>query len=79
MRSRWPDRFTQRGNEVWCVESGDRVDKWKIFESTGPDTIRLDQMWRGEKPQSEFPWHSTSGHQITDEGWILSSSGKQLL
>ena len=25
------------------------------------------------------PWQSSHGHQVTDDGWILSSSGKRLL
>ena len=71
--------FTESGNEVWSAGSGGGMDKWQIVEGNGSDAIRLNQIWRGEKPQSEFPWHSPSGYQITDEGWILSSSGKQLL
>ena len=71
--------FTQCGNEVWSAGSGGYVDKWKIVEGNGSDAIRLDYIEGDEEPESGFPWHSASGYQVTDEGWILSSSGKQLL
>ena len=70
--------FTQSGNEVWSAFSNGLVDKWQIVGGNGSDAVMLDYIWKDEKPQSEFPWHSPC-YEITGEGWIVSSSGKQLL
>ena len=75
----WIPGFTPDGNKVWCAEPDGTVDKWAIFKDDESETIKLEQLWKSEKPLSGFPWHSSCGYQVTDDGWVLSSRGKPLL
>ena len=71
--------FSPYSNEVWCATDEGEVGKWKMFERDGSNTVELKQLERDVKPQSGFPWHSPCGYQVTDCGWIISSSGRRLL
>ena len=69
--------FTLDGGEVWCAMSGE-VKRWKIIEDEIFGIIELECL-ETIQPLSGFPWHSSCGYQITDDGWIVSSSGRHLL
>ena len=70
--------FTPSSHEVWCVGNDGPVDLWEIIEENGPDAIELKGLEKGIKPQGGFPWESSCGYQIADDGWIFSSGGKRL-
>jgi len=70
--------FTPGGHKVWCATHGE-VDQWAIIKDNGSNVTRLESLGKAEEPLSGFPWHSSCGYQVTDDGWILSSSGKWLL
>lgn len=71
--------FTPNSHEVWSAADDGKVGKWEIFEENESDAIYLEQLEGDIEPPNGFPWQSICGYQITDDGWILSSSGKRLL
>ena len=71
--------FTPSGTEIWSASLNGEIDQWEIVEEHGSNAIKLKHLFGGVKPKSSFPWNPTCDYQVTDEGWILSSSGKQLL
>lgn len=71
--------FTLDGNEVWCATGSGAVDKWTIIKDSESKAIKLEKLWKEERPHIGFPWHSSSGYQITDDGWVLNPWKKQLL
>ena len=74
---RWVPGFTPDGNRIWCASSDGKVEQLEIVKR--PQNIKLESLNITEKPLSGFPWHSPCGYQITDDGWVLSPSGKQLI
>ena len=73
----WMLGFTPDGNRFWCASSDGKVEQLEIVKR--PQHISLESLNVIEKPLSGFPWHSPCGYQITDDGWVLSPSGKQLI
>ena len=71
--------FTLDGHEVWCATPSGKVDWWAIVKDDGSNIIRLESLRKAKEPLNGFPWHSSCGYQVTDDGWILNPSGKQLL
>ena len=75
----WLPGFAPDGNRVWCTTDDGEVDQWAIIKDDESNTTKLEHLGNTGKPSSGFPWHSSYGYQVTDDGWILSSSGKRLL
>ena len=76
--------FILDGTGVWCATSvsGSKksvVDQWAIIRDDESNIIELEHTGTVTNPLSGFPWHSTCGYQVTDDGWVLSSGGKLLL
>ena len=71
--------FTPDSHGVWLSTAQGKVDQWSIIEEGGPGIIKLQKSGEAISPESGFPWLSPCGHQIADDGWIVSSSGKRLL
>ena len=70
--------FTPDGCDVWC--GGDEgVDQWRIVQDSRSGINKLDYLRSTEVPPGGFPWQSSRGHQVTDDGWILSPNRKRLL
>ena len=67
--------FTPDGNEFWCCSS---QRGWAIIKDGESNITKLKYLGPNEKPSGGYPWESSHGLQIAN-GWILSSSGKQLL
>ena len=70
--------FTLDGREIWC-DADEGVDRWEIAEDSSSGIIRLDYLGPAEGPPGGFPWQSSCGYKITDDGWILTSGGKRLV
>ena len=75
----WIPGFSPDGHEVWCATTDGKVDQWKIVKNNGSNATELNCLVKDEEPLSGFPWHSSCGYEITDNGWILSPNGKWLL
>ena len=71
--------FTPSGHEVWCAHMDGRVDKWKVVEEIGSNTIKLEKLESYMTSPSGLPWNSPDGCQDTDNGWILGSNKNWLL
>jgi len=70
--------FTLGGHEVWCTD-GRVIYWWAIVKEDGSNVTKLEHLEKNEKPPGGFSWESPHGFQVTDDGWILNSNGKQLL
>ena len=70
--------FTLNGHEVWCGHFGG-YKRWAIVKDSKSGITKLEHLDPAESPPGGFSWQSSCGYQVTDDGWILSSSGKQLL
>ena len=68
--------FTPDGNEIWCNPPG--MGGWATIKDSKSNIVKLECLSLDRDPSGGLPWESSHGHQIAD-GWILSSSGKQLL
>ena len=70
--------FTQDGNEVWAGSDGPLVEQYKIVEGSKSGTIELD-IQTIEDPSRAIFRESPRGHEVTEDGWILSPTRKRLL
>ena len=70
--------FTPDGHEVWCGQPRE-YEGWSIVEDSESNTTKLEGLDPTRGPSGGFPWESSQGHQVTGDGWVLSSSGKHLL
>ena len=71
--------FTSSGCEVWCAGSCGEAEWWKVIEKNGLCDITLVGLEKNMIPQDGVPWLSPYGYQVTNDGWILCSSGKRVL
>jgi len=74
----WRPGFTLGGHEVWCATDDDIAAWWTIVED-GSNVTKLEHLKNVEELLEGTPWQPLHGCQVTDDGWILSSSGKLLL
>ena len=67
--------FTRDGHEVWTTSEG-----WKIVEDSGSGLIRLEPRDEILRPSGVLPpWELRWGHEVTDDGWVLSATRERLL
>jgi len=64
--------FTRDGREVWYsgLPSGGK----KIIRGGGSDVVG-----DVDGPSGGYPWESSHGHDVTDDGWILDSRKKRVM
>ena len=67
--------FTPNEQEVWC-NTNNGVKGWEIVKSDLLGQVELQPI---EHQPEGYPWKSSSGYEVTHDGWVLSPSGKQLL
>ena len=70
--------FTSDGHEVWSRNPHCRKGLVIVRDSKS-NVINLRHATQSGDPSGRLPWQSPHGYQVTDDGWILSTSGKQLL
>ena len=70
--------FTPDEHEVWCAQSRGLMG-WSVTKDTESNITKLEGLDPASGPSGGFPWVSHHGHQVTGDGWMLSSSGKRLL
>ena len=68
--------FSPDGQEVWCYTFFGAVEGWMIIKS---DLLEQTELLPTQHQPEGCPWKSSYGYEVTYDGWILSSSGKQLL
>ena len=66
--------FTQGGHGIWCI-SGEYAEVITIRGSS------LHKGWFEDvrKGSGACPWSSSSGYDVTEDGWILGPGGRRLL
>lgn len=70
--------FTPDGHEVWA-SGREPLYGWEIIKNSESNLHVLEPVDQAGVPLRGCPWKSSCGHNVTEEGWILSSSGKHLL
>jgi len=70
--------FTADGRELWFLGS-ERCTGWAIVRDGESDVIELEPLDRSVDPSGGFPWQSPHGCQVTNDWWVLNSTGKRLL
>ena len=73
--------FNLDGNRVLCATPDGSVRQWAVVRNTRSSITKLNSLGDNhiERPSSGLPWHSSCGYQVTDDGWILNTSGRHLL
>ena len=69
--------FSPDGHEVWCGQPG-KYKGWRIIKDNESNSTKLEGLNPARGPSGGSPWESSGGYQITENGWILSSTGMQL-
>ena len=75
-------RFTPDGHEVWAVYdcSFDIRRGWTIIGDSGSGITEVEPLASRVNPPLEiYPWHPSHGYDVTDCGWVLSSTQEHLL
>jgi WD40 repeat protein len=75
----WRAWFALGEHEVWCDIGDSKAEGWSIVADNESDIIKLERIGVTADPPGGFPWKSAHGYQVTDDGWVLSPSGKRLL
>ena len=70
--------FTRDGREVWSSRTMS-MKGWKVVESGKSDVIGLEPLGRNADPSGGYPWESSHGHDVTDDGLILDSRKKRVM
>ena len=68
--------FTLDGHQIWDEQ---RHLGWEIVEDSRSGTVELKPLEHTTRPQGLFPFHSSRGYGVTDDGWVLSPARERLL
>jgi len=74
--------FSPGGREFWCsplLPAPGELEGWAIVRDSESDVTKLERLDPTGGPSGGFPWQSSHGCQVTDDGWVLNSTGKGLL
>ena len=72
-------QLTRGGHQLWDV-SDSSVKGWRLVQSSKYHFLTLlKPLSPTECPSDVFPWESTRGYKVTDDGWVLSPAQKRLL
>ena len=70
--------FSQDGSQVWCDGGVGGEEGWRVVKGDGSTQVSLDPLPIGALPE-EYPWRSSRGYTVTDDGWVLDPGSKRLL
>ena len=70
--------FTPDKSELWCTFFN-RWFRWAIIKDSESDIYKLERREEVVIPARGSYWKSSYDYQVTDDGWILSPSGKELI
>ena len=72
--------ITPDGCEVWSSGVSPMGPQGlKIIKDGESNVIRLEHLPENTHPSGGYPWRSSHGHRITDDGWIFNSRKKRLM
>ena len=69
--------FTQDGRDVWSARRFP-AEGWNITKDGQSGVIGLGPL-SGACPSGRYPWKSSHGHNVTNDGWIFNSRKKRLM
>jgi len=69
--------FSQDGSQVWCDGEVGKEQGWQVKDN-GPIKVDLDPLPIGSPPEG-YPWRSSRGFTVTDDGEILDFEGERRL
>ena len=70
--------FSQDGSQTWCDGEVGEEQGWRVLKDNGSTQAILDPLPIGNPPEG-YPWRSSRGFTVTDDGWILGPGGERLL
>jgi len=70
--------FSQDGSQIWCDGEVGREQGWQVVGEHGSTQVNLTPLPVGSPPEG-YPWRSSRGYTVTDDGWVLDLRGKRLL
>ncbi|KAF9786450.1 hypothetical protein BJ322DRAFT_1210832 [Thelephora terrestris] len=73
-----PDGFGVRSASYDHMNNRSEI-VWKVIEDSESGTTKLEPLEQTMPPLEEFPSQSSCGHEIMDDGWIISPTKKWLL
>ena len=68
--------FTLDGHQIWDQQYHLR---WEIVEDSRSGTVELKPLGKTARPPGLFPFHSSRGYEVTEDGWVLSPARERLL
>ena len=72
-------RFTKDGHQLWILRTDSLANGWRIVQDIRSGRGELEPMAPTvARPPGVFPWKSTRGYKVTDDGWVLSPTQKRL-
>lgn len=74
--------FAPDGRNVWCAVGSGEAGVWTINDEDPNSTemVCCDGSAVGpQHPPEGYPWGSSRGYRVTDDGWVLGPDGKRLL
>jgi len=69
--------FSPDGGQIWCDVGAGEERGWSVVKTSGLDEIELVPL-TGSPPET-WPWRSSCGYTVTDDGWIHNCKGKPLM
>ena len=64
---------------VWVHGRVENRQGWKIVKGGKSDVIELEPLGSNANPSGGYPWESSHGHNVTEDGWILDSRKKRVM
>ena len=71
--------FPPVGHGVWCIADNGEAELQKIDDDKESDVTKLECLASIDLLPHGFPWRPSRDYSVTDGGWVVRSSGKQLL
>ena len=72
-------QFAVDGHEVWGEDDDTLPKGWEITQDDESGRLELEPLEPTACPSGVFLWQSSCGYEVTDDGWVLSSTRKRLL
>jgi hypothetical protein len=70
--------FSQDGREIWPA-SPKVCNGWKIVEDSKSGVTELEPLSPTARPSLVYPWQSSRGCEVREDGWVLGPTQKRLL
>ena len=69
--------FSSDGSQIWCDGEAGKKQGWRIVAIDGSSDVELVPLTGS--PPADWPWESTHGYYVEDDGWIRNSESGELM